>query len=55
MQSIDPENSRLLPVPTSAASLVRAKSIGYTKMSEVAPAKPPDAKFPKKNFIGSVL
>lgn len=34
--------------PTSAASRVRAKSSGYTKLSEVAPAAPPDARLPAK-------
>jgi hypothetical protein len=42
-------------LPTSAASLVLAKSRGYTKRREVAPAAPPDAMFPKKNLKGSFL
>src|SRR5206468_2703451 len=37
-------------LPTSTASLVLAKSNGYTTQSEAAPAAPPEATFPKKNF-----
>jgi hypothetical protein len=42
-----------LPLPTSAANLVLAKSSGYTNNNEVAPAAPPEARFPKKNFQNS--
>lgn len=49
-QSPRPLNSRDAPLPTSAAKRVRAKSSGYTKQSDVAPAAPPDAKLPAKNF-----
>merc|ERR1719244_1271712 len=47
-QSASPLNSRAVPLPTSAASLVLAKSSGYTKHREVAPAAPPDARLPAK-------
>ena len=36
--------------PTSAPSRVLAKSSGYTKVSDPAPAKPPDASITPKNF-----
>jgi len=42
-------NYLALPTPTSAANLVLAKSRGYTKHKDEAPAAPPDAIFPKKN------
>lgn len=35
--------------------LVRAKSKGYTKHKEVAPAAPPDAKLPAKYFQNSLF
>lgn len=41
--------------PISAASLVLAKSKGYTKIREEAPAAPPLNTFPKKNLSLSVL
>merc|ERR1712168_385667 len=48
-QSPRPLNSRPAPaLPTSAARRVRAKSSGYTKHRKVAPAAPPDARFPAK-------
>lgn len=60
-QSPSPLNS-LFPAPanppfppTSAASLVLAKSRGYTKQREVAPAAPPEAKFPAKYLQNWVL
>lgn len=43
------------PLPISAASLVRAKSNGYTNNNEEAPAAPPLAKFPTKNLKGLVF
>lgn len=44
-----PVNSLSCPaLPTSAARRVLAKSRGYTKQREVAPAAPPDAKLPAK-------
>jgi len=56
IQSINPLNYlSSLPFPTSAASLVLAKSSGYTNNNDVAPAAPPDAKLPKKNFQKSVF
>ena len=55
MQLTRPVNSLSPPEPTSAASLVLAKSRGYTKQSEVAPAAPPDAQLPTKNLPGSVF
>lgn len=55
MQSTSPLNSRLPVFPTSAARRVRAKSSGYTKQSEVAPAAPPDARLPRKNFANSLF
>lgn len=48
-------NSLFFPDPISAANLVLAKSKGYTKHKEEAPAAPPEAKFPKKNLMGSFL
>lgn len=54
-QSTNPLNCLSFPEPTSAANLVLAKSKGYTKHKEEAPAAPPEAKFPKKNFTGSSL
>jgi len=55
IQSISPLNYLLFPDPISAANLVLAKSSGYTKHSEVAPAAPPEATLPKKNLYGSLL
>jgi len=43
------------PDPISAANLVLAKSKGYTKHKEEAPAAPPEAMLPKKNFTGFFL
>jgi len=55
-QSINPLNYlSSLPLPTSAANLVLAKSSGYTNSNDVAPAAPPEAKLPKKNFQKSVF
>lgn len=47
----DPPSFALLPI--SIASLVLAKYRGYTKRREMAPAAPPEAKFPTKNFQNS--
>lgn len=48
-QSPRPLNSLPAPAfPTSAARRVRAKSRGYTKQREVAPAAPPEARLPAK-------
>jgi hypothetical protein len=54
-QSTKPLNYLFSPDPISAANLVLAKSKGYTKHKEEAPAAPPEAIFPKKNFTGSFL
>jgi len=54
-QSTRPLNYLFSPTPISAANLVLAKSKGYTKHKELAPAAPPEAIFPKKNFTGSFL
>ncbi|TNN54907.1 hypothetical protein EYF80_034852 [Liparis tanakae] len=48
-ESPRPLNSLPAPgFPTSAARRVRAKSRGYTKQRDVAPAAPPEARFPAK-------
>lgn len=49
-QFAKPLNSRSAPFPTSAAKRVRAKSSGYTTHKLVAPAAPPEAKFPE-NYV----
>ena len=55
-QSIRPVNSLSAPpLPTSAASLVLAKSRGYTISRDPAPAKPPAAMLTAKNLQKSVL
>ena len=55
-QSIRPVNSLSAPpLPTSAASLVLAKSRGYTISRDPAPAKPPAAMLTAKNRQKSVL
>ena len=41
----------LIYVPTSAASLVRARSRGYVQVRAPAPAKPPASKLPPINFM----
>lgn len=41
--------------PISAASLVLAKSRGYTKDKEQAPAAPPESKLPMKKEKGETL
>jgi hypothetical protein len=48
-------NYLVFPEPRSAANLVLAKSSGYTKHKDEAPAAPPEAIFPKKNLTGSFL
>lgn len=52
-QSVKPLNSRLSPLPISAASRVRAKSNGYTTLNDAAPAAPPAARLPAKNCQNS--
>ena len=55
-QSTRPVNSRSAPpLPTSAASLVLAKSNGYTMSREPAPARPPAAMLTAKNLQKSVF
>jgi hypothetical protein len=54
-QSTSPLNYLVFPDPISAANLVLAKSNGYTKHNDDAPAIPPDIMLPKKNLTGSVL
>ena len=55
-QSIRPVNSLSAPpLPTSAASLVLAKSRGYTISRDPAPARPPAAMLTAKNRQKSVL
>jgi len=50
IQSAKPSNLRFDPFFTeSIANRVRAKSNGYTMVSVVAPAAPPEAKLLKKN------
>jgi len=55
IQWLSPLNYLYPPAPISAANLVLAKSKGYTKHKDEAPAAPPEIKFPKKNLMGSFL
>lgn len=51
MQSVNPLNYLYAAsFPTSTPNLVLAKSNGYTNIIEILPAKPPAARFPKKNL-----